>query len=238
MTFISTYLKGAYGLRNSFWFGLVLGGLLLGTLTHSIEGLSWAFFTQGQTISAVILLSLTIIFRMAIMALAVGVMFASFYKRDPRLKGWLACFVAGIVMIGAVAQIIETTTSIRTGGQSYGWPYGRDHRQFSHQNELAFWADRLLARSQMAAIEVKIITTQGAQSQPDLARSPDNESGNETDIPDLTELLDNTVILEEICNAGPFDRLTSISHLLITVTRIDGERRQLTLNPSDCPPRR
>ena len=203
MTFISTYLKGAYGLRNSFWFGLVLGGLLLGTLTHSIEGLSWAFFTQGQTISAVILLSLTMIFRMAIMALAVGVMFASFYKRDPRLKGWLACFVAGIVIIGAVAQIIETTTSIRTGGQSHGWPYGRDHRQFSHQNELAFWADRLLARSQMAAIQVKIITTQGAQSQPD-----------------LTELVDNTVILEEICKVGDFHRVTSISHLLITVTRL------------------
>ena len=94
----------------------------------------------------------------------------------------------------------------------------------------------------MAAIEVKIITTQGAQSQPDLARSPDNESdnesGNETDIPDLTELVDKTVILKEICKVGDFHRLTSISHLLITVTRTDGERRQLTLNPSDCPPSR
>lgn len=234
MTFVSTYLKGAYGLRNSFWFGLVLGGLLLGTLTHSLEGLSWLFFTLGKTTNAVILLSLTIIFRMAIMALAVGVMFASFYKREPRLEGWLACFVAGIVMIGAVAQIIETTTSIRTGGQSYGWPYGRDHRQFSHQNELAFWADRLLARSQMAAIELKIITTQGAQSQPDLALS----TYNETDIPDLTELVDNKVILEEICDAGDFHRLTSISHLLITITRIDGDMRQLTLTPSDCQPSR
>ena len=234
MTFISNYLKGAYGLRNSFWFGLVLGGLLLGILIHSLDGLSWLFLTLGQTTNAVILLSLTIIFRIVIMALAVGVMFASFYKRDPRLEGWLACFVAGIVMIGAVTQIIETTTSIRTGGHSYGWPYGRDHRPFSHKSELAFWADRLLARSQMAAIELKIITTQGAQSQPDLARSHDNE----TDISDLTELVDNKVILKEICNAGDFHRLTSISHLLITVTRTDGERRHLTLTLSDCLPSR
>ena len=86
----------------------------------------------------------------------------------------------------------------------------------------------------MAAIEVKIITTQGAQSQPDLARSSDNE----TDIPDLTELVNNTVILDEICKAGDFHRLTSISHLMITITRTDGERRQLTLNPSDCLPSR
>ena len=116
MTFIATYLKGAYGLRNSFWFGLVLGGLLLGALTHSIETFIWFSIGEGKTITAVILQSISIIFMIVIMGLAAGVMFASFYNREPGFDGGLAFFVAGIVMIGAVAQIIETTTSIRTGG--------------------------------------------------------------------------------------------------------------------------
>lgn len=149
MKLIKQYLNGEFGLKRTFWFGLVLGGGVLTLLGNSLQAFVWVFYEQDSPVLAIILQAFVILVFIAFMGLAIGVLFASFYQRVADVKSWVACGISGFVILGALISIIESTTSIRTDGQSYGWPFGRDYRQFAHRGEIEFYLTACLITTRL-----------------------------------------------------------------------------------------
>ena len=113
-------------------------------LSYVLQSFVWQLYDQDNISLAIIFQALIILCFITYMALAVGVMFACFYNRKVDFKSWVACGISGFVILGALISIIESTTSNRTDGKSYGWPFGRDYRQFAHRGDVSFVIDRLL----------------------------------------------------------------------------------------------
>lgn len=222
MKSIKHYLNGEFGLGRTFWFGLVLGGSLLALLGNLLQSFVWYFYDQQQTIAAIIFQALVIFIFVLMMALAVGVIFASFHDRNADAKSWLACAVSGFVMLGALISIIESTTSIRTDGQSYGWPFGRDYRQFGHRGDMSFLFDRRLDNNQIAALHIQIVTNLGARTNPDLA------------LPETDRTDEDSITATKFCPEFRHLRHRQISHLIIAITQQDGTKTELIIDKSHC----
>ena len=90
MRFIKQYLNGEFGLSRSFWFGLVLGGSFLAMLGNMLQSFVWQFYDLQNTLLAIIFPALVIFVFVLFMALAIGVLFASFYERKADAKSCLA----------------------------------------------------------------------------------------------------------------------------------------------------
>lgn len=222
---IKTYLNGEYGLKKTFWFGLVIGGVVISRLAYMLQSAIWRLYDGDKIISAVILQFIVVGFFIAIMGLAVGVLFASFHKRDPGFGGWLACAVSSFVILAALISIIEATTSIRTDGESYGWPFGRDYRQFAHRGDVPFYVDRLLENNNITSLSLTLVTNLGARTDTALALAQNG---------DATRLESENQIMKQICDYARFARHSAISHAVISVTIANGEDRTLIIAPSEC----
>lgn len=113
---VKAYLKGEYGLAYSFWFGLVIGGMVISQIAHILQNAVWRLYDIDAIISAVIMQFIVIALFVVIMGLAVGVLFAAFHNSTPMIRGWVACAISCFVLLGGLISIIESTTSIRTDG--------------------------------------------------------------------------------------------------------------------------
>ena len=225
MPSIKAYLNGEYCLAHSFWFGLVLGGVIFSHIASMLQAVVWRLYDSDAIISAVIVQFVVIALFLIIMALAVGVLFAAFHNRSPMIRGWVACAIACFVLLGGLISIIESTTSIRTDGQSYGWPFGRDYRQFAHRGDFAFCLDRLLDNGQLTSIGVQIVTQLGARSDASL-RLPESDNA--------THLAKDNAIMRQICCHVPISKHRKISHAIITVTNANNDNRTLIIAPDSC----
>ena len=153
-----------------------------------------------------------------LIAIAVAVIFASFYDRTPNYKGWLASIIAAIIIASSVGTIIETTTSIRNEGQSYGWPMGRDHRSFGRFGHFNFVLDRLMDNAVIHKLEMTITTI----------HNTDNNS-----LPTGIEPLDQQE-MSQLCRHLFFINHPLFDGLTITTTNEDGITRGLYIQKSDC----
>lgn len=222
---IKAYLNGEYGLAYSFWFGLVIGGMAISQIASMLQNAVWRLYDIDAIISAVVVQFIVIALFVVIMGLAVGVLFAAFHNRTPMIRGWVACAISCFVLLGGLISIIESTTSIRTDGQSYGWPFGRDYRQFAHRGDFAFYLDRLLDNGQLTSIGVQVITSHGARSDAAL-RLPESDNA--------THLAKDNAIMREICRHVPITKHPAISHAIITVTTANNDNRTLIIAPDSC----
>lgn len=218
MRFIIRAFKGEFGLLKTFWLGLILCGALISVISHNLEDYVWFAYHSQDAIVAVIMQWLIIALELLLITIAVSVIFASFYDRQPNYKGWLASIIATIIIASSVATIIETTTSIRNDGQSYGWPMGRDHRSFGRFGQFHFMVDRLMNNAVIHELEFTITTI----------HNPDNNS-----LPAGIEVL-NDEEASEICRHLFFIHHPSIKGLTITTTNEDGQKRGLHLRQEDC----
>jgi len=225
MTFIKSYLNGEYGLRNSFWFGLVIGGTITSRLAYMLQPVVWRLYDAERIFSAIILQFIIVGLFIFVMGLAVGVLFAAFHQRQAGFWGWLSCAISGFVILGGLISIIEATTSIRTDGKSYGWPFGRDYRQFAHRGDFAFYVDRLLEGGTVTSLSFEIVTNLGTRTDPELVLPPKG---------DVSRLTTDTKIMQQICRQATFATHHALSHATITITTTDTPPRTLTLAPEDC----
>lgn len=226
MQFIIRTLKGEFGLLKTFWLGLILCGALISVISHNLEDYVWfAYHSQDEVIAAIMQWAI-IALELLLIAIAVSVIFASFYDRKPNYKGWLASIIAAIIIASSVATIIETTTSIRNKGQSYGWPMGRDHRSFGRFGQFHFMVDRLMNNAVIHELQFTITTI----------HSPDDapyDSQDDNSLPAGIEML-NEDEAREICRHLFFIHHPSIKGLTITTTNEDGQKRGLHLAQEDC----
>lgn len=229
MAFIKSYLNGELGLRNSFWFGLVIGGVIISRLAYMLQPIVWRLYDAERIIGAIALQFIIVGLFIVVMGLAVGILFAAFHQRAPGLWGWLSCAVAGFVILGGLISIIEATTSIRTDGKSYGWPFGRDYRQFAHRGDVAFYVDRLLEGGTVTSLSFEIVTNLGTRTDPKLALPPKGDAGR---------LATDTKIMQQICRHATFAAHHALSHATITITTTNNPPRTLILAPEDCEGRR
>ena len=218
MQFIIRTLKGEFGLLKTFWLGLILCGALISVISHNLEDYVWFAYHSQDAIIATIMQGTIIALELLLIAIAVSVIFASFYDRKPNYKGWLASIIAAIIIASSVATIIETTTSIRNKGQSYGWPMGRDHRSFGRFGQFHFMIDRLMNNAVIHELQFTITTIHSA----------DNNS-----LPEGVEML-NEEEANEICRHLFFIHHPSIKGLTITTTNEEGQKRGLYLAQEDC----
>lgn len=225
MTRIISYLNGEFGLRNSFWFGLVIGGTITARLAYMLQPVVWRLYDGDRIISAIALQFLIVGLFVVVMGLAAAVLFAAFHKRQAGFWGWLSCAIASFVMLGGLISIIEATTSIRTNGQSYGWPFGRDYRQFAHRGDIAFYIDRLLEGGTVTSLSFEVVTNLGTRTDPALALPPEG---------DVRRLTTDTKIMQQICRYATFASHRALSHATITITTTDNPPRTLALAPEDC----
>jgi len=116
MQFLIRYLKGEFGLLKTFWLGLILCGALISVISHNLEDYVWFAYHSQDMIVAAVMQWVIIALEILLIAIAVAVIFASFYDRTPNYKGWLASIIAAIIIASSVGTIIETTTSIRNEG--------------------------------------------------------------------------------------------------------------------------
>lgn len=225
MTFIKSYLNGEFGLRNSFWFGLVIGGTIISRAAYMLQPVVWRLYDAERIFGAVALQLAIVGLFIAVMGLAVGVLFAAFHHRQPGWWGWLSCAMAGFIILGGLISIIEATTSIRTDGRSYGWPFGRDYRQFAHRGDFAFYVDRLLEGGTVTSLSFEIITNLGTRTDPALALPPEG---------DASRLTTDSTIMQQICRHATFATHRALSHATITITTTDNPPRTLILAPQEC----
>ena len=225
MAFIKSYLNGEFSLRASFWFGLVIGGVIISRLAYFLQPVVWRLYDAERIIGAVMLQFIIVALFVVVMALAVGVLFAAFYHRRTGFWGWISCAIAGFVILGGLISIIEATTSIRTEGKSYRWPFGRDYRQFAHRGDFAFYVDRLLEGGTVTSLSFEIVTNLGTRTDAGLALPPkDDEARLGTD----------TKLMSQICRQATFATHRALSHAKITITTTDNPPRTLFLAPQDC----
>ena len=158
MQFTMRYLKGEFGLLKTFWLGLILCGALISVISHNLEDYVWFAYQSQDSLVTIIMQWIIVALELLLIAVAVAVIFASFYDRTPKHKGWAASIIAAIIIASSVATIIETTTSIRNDGQSYGWPMGRDHRAFGRFGHYNFIIDRLIDNSAIHRLDITITT--------------------------------------------------------------------------------
>ena len=218
MSFMIRYLKGEFGLVKTFWLGLILCGALISVISHNLEDYVWFAYHSQDTILASAMQWLIVALELLLIAIAVVVIFASFYDRTPNYKGWLASLIAAIIIASSIATIIETTTSIRNQGQSYGCPMGRDHRSFGRFGHFNFVIDRLMNNAIIYELEITITTI---HSDDDNSLTDDVDSLNEDEAKD-------------ICRHLFFIRHPLFKGLTITTTDDKGEKRGLHIQREDC----
>ena len=98
ITFVKSYLNGEYGLRNSFWFGLVIGGTITSRLAYMLQPVVWRLYDAERIFSAIILQFIIVGLFLLVMGFAVGVLFAAFHQRQAGFWGWLSCAISGFVI--------------------------------------------------------------------------------------------------------------------------------------------
>lgn len=218
MQLIIRYLKGEFGLLKTFWLGLILCGALISVISHNLEDYVWFAYHSQDMIVAAVMQWVIIALEILLIAIAVAVIFASFYDRTPNYKGWLASIIAAIIIASSVGTIIETTTSIRNEGQSYGWPMGRDHRSFGRFGHFNFVLDRLMDNAVIHKLEMTITTI----------HNTDNNS-----LPEGVEPLDQQE-MSQLCRHLFFIHHPLFDGLTITTTNEEGITRGLYIQKSDC----
>lgn len=78
MSYIKAFLRGEYGLKMSFWFGLVLGGISVSAIADNLQDAVWYLYGEESTTTAIFLQLIVIGLIITIMGLAFGVIRASF----------------------------------------------------------------------------------------------------------------------------------------------------------------
>ena len=218
MQFIMRYLKGEFGLLKTFWLGLILCGALISVISHNLEDYVWFAYQSQDSFVAIIMQWIIVALELLLIAVAVAVIFASFYDRTPNYKGWAASIIAAIIIASSVATIIETTTSIRNDGQSYGWPMGRDHRAFGRFGHFNFIVDRLIDNSAIHQLDISITTIYDTD---DKAIESHSEALSAQEA-------------REICRHLFFIHHPLLKALTITTTNEAGDKRGIRIQKEDC----
>lgn len=218
MQFIMRYLKGEFGLLKTFWLGLILCGALISVISHNLEDYVWFAYQSRDSLVAIIMQWIIVALELVLIAVAVAVIFASFYDRTPNYKGWAASIIAAIIIASSVATIIETTTSILNDGQSHGWPMGRDHRAFGRFGHFNFIIDRLIDNSAIHRLDITITTIYDTDNEA-------IENNSEALSPDEAR---------EICRHLFFIHHPLLKDLIITTTNEAGETRGIQIQKDDC----
>lgn len=218
MQFIMRYLKGEFGLLKTFWLGLILCGALISVISHNLEDYVWFAYQSQVAFTAAIMQWIIILLELVLIAVAVAVIFASFYDRTPNYKGWAASIIAAIIIASSVATIIETTTSIRNDGQSYGWPMGRDHRAFGRFGHFNFIVDRLIDNGAIHQLDITITTIYDTDNET-VEKSGERLSPSEA---------------RDICRHLFFIHHPLLKALTITTTNEAGETRGIYILKEDC----
>ena len=248
MSFIKHYLNGAYGLKQTFWAGLVLTGLLLTIIAKVMYHHAADALALSDTFFANSLLLVMMVIGFVIIALAVGVIFASFHNRTPGFSGWLAIIIACAVIIANCNSIISTATTMRTGTPAHGL-----HRHFAHWDDdtkqayhrwhkdrgwgwrkwrhafddeddpFAELIDQLLADGDGLWLVVALNSRSASQQ---------GQGSDAADLAPLTSFDDS--LAEAFCHHLPFLDLPAIAAISLTLEGDNGSSRGFTISKEDC----